>query len=1186
MCTAAGSPRAAQHKSVLVMSATEFAEFLGDKLNDLRSRVVAEYCANVNNLEREASDLRSENGHLREQLKLNALHLPIQALAKDVASVQEESNSEQQIQHSQAVDNNGCTQLAEVLPEDPEAASTCKGSTLSASSFQPVGSNLSSSSFPPLEPLAEGEEHQESGRMSRIAESSDEIDPAKQKQVLLNKEGKDVEQTSLDLPLVLVPKESPQKDPKSPRSPARRAQSEEFLVKVPLHSPALPLPNAGVFHIKSNGSGARQSVASVMKTALTNAAHPKAQPQINGGHSPIGHSPGHSPIGHSPVGHSPVGIAGQNSQICTFPAPSRTSALSVPGQQLFGARAASPVQTLEARQEAKTKAAMTDVLEELETGHQPSKPPSPSQSYRDMNEVAAEVLAGSTNFLHFNFGEIRSGSVRGSVASARTSKVATAVNSYSTGQGSNENLEDCDGPEFVFDVWPIWQTKKDFGLTRKGGGETSNMEEILAAEEDEDSDGEGEENAEKSKWALLNLWSRIIVHPSSPLRLLWDCLGVLCISYEFVMLPLQFLSLSQSPFLVGAAWAMRIYWTCDFPLSFITGFARADGNIEKRPGKVAKNYIFTWMPFDICVLATDWMETVLGGVDGLGAARAGKAFKALRLLRMLRLIRLVRLRRMPEFMRVIAYKFQGERFVIVFGIIRIMIFLIGINHFIACCWYGIGDSDADVPACDMIGGSTNDCETQTKDVMASRGWVYKYEYDRAELGYRYVTSFHWSLTQFTGSADVYPQNVGERTFAVVSLLFGFLLSASVVSSITSSMTRLQIVTARQSTQVSMLKQYLFDNGISTKVALRVQRNAMYTLQQATKNTPESSIELLALVSEPLRMDLHYEIHRPTLCQHPFFRCYDEVNSPAMKKICHTCVSQLQLSRGDVLFSSGEIPPSPCTYFCINGKLQYLQEYGYRNGARRMDAGQWSCEAVLWTAWVHIGMLRAKTECSLQLLSAGNFQSIATQFQTREFYPKKYAEAYVNRLNTMDKEFLSDLATPDLDIDGICDLVFPRHRSSELDSVRINKSSTRSSPENSKQMDSLHSLENKGSVGSNSSKIKTSIQKKISGSSYMHALSQSSSFQGSQSNSFSKLATSIANAFQMRESKVGVASTPGNTSGDSSARPSAGNSSARPSSGQDETPTPARASAPAASPCGSLPNMASGVVPPMPSESLT
>jgi len=322
-----------------------------------------------------------------------------------------------------------------------------------------------------------------------------------------------------------------------------------------------------------------------------------------------------------------------------------------------------------------------------------------------------------------------------------------------------------------------------------------------------------------------------------------------------------------------------------------------------------------------------------------------------------------------------------------------VIFLVGLLHFIACCWYGIGiDVEED-----------------------AKSWVRHMDLDKAVLGYQYVTSFHWSLTQFTGTVDINPHNTGERVFAVVVLLFGFLISASVVSSITSSMTRLQIVSARQATQTSMLNQYLFDNGISTKVALRVQRNAMYALLQEKKNTPESAIELLNLVSEPLRVELHYEIHLPVLAWHPFFRRFNEFNANATRRICHVAVSRLSICRGDILFSIGEQPQFPAMYFIMNGRMQYLSD-GRSPEALTPD-NKWASEPVLWTPWVHLGTLRARAECMLTLLDANQFQSICVQFRTQEFFPRLYAEEFVAELNNTSKDEITDMY-PGFDVEKV------------------------------------------------------------------------------------------------------------------------------------------------------------------------
>lgn len=336
--------------------------------------------------------------------------------------------------------------------------------------------------------------------------------------------------------------------------------------------------------------------------------------------------------------------------------------------------------------------------------------------------------------------------------------------------------------------------------------------------------------------------------------------------------------------------------------------------------------------------------------------------------------------------------------IIMVGIMKLMIFLVAVAHLIACSWYGIGTMDD------------------------KNNWIIVNDLEDVKIEEKYMTSFHWSLTQFTGTMEVFPANLVERTYTVLALLFGFLVSASVVSTITSSMTRLQIVSARQSTQVDTLNQYLVNNHISTKVALRVQRNAVYAISQEKRNTPESSIELLQLVSEPLRIELHYEIYSPILEWYPFFRHYDNANKNGMRRVCHGAVQRLSVSRGDVVFSAAEMSPVPVMYFVCSGKLHYQRQGCPPNP---VFSGQRVCEVVLWTAWVHCGTLRVKHESNILVLDAHQFQAITLHWQTNECYPRRFASAFVKALNNIDKSTLTDLEDigEGFDIEEVCMDVF-------------------------------------------------------------------------------------------------------------------------------------------------------------------
>lgn len=270
-------------------------------------------------------------------------------------------------------------------------------------------------------------------------------------------------------------------------------------------------------------------------------------------------------------------------------------------------------------------------------------------------------------------------------------------------------------------------------------------------------------------------------------------------------------------------------------------------------------------------------------------------------------------------------------------------------------------------------------------------------------------------------------NVHERVYAVIILLFAFVTAASVVSSICSSMTRLHIVTAEQTTKVTSLQQFLIDNEISRAVALRVQRNAQHALAEQKRNTPESSIELFALVSEPLQVEVHYEMHSPKLTPHALLNHLAKVSPAMMRGVCHTAVTRLPVMQGDVLFSESEIPPEPTMYFLMIGRMEYIQT---GNPNKKVHGQEWASEACLWTPWRHRGTLFAEIDSVLLAFNALEFQRIARNGCEEELCTiRRYGELFLEQLNTIPREVLTDLDDPGLiDIESCVRQAFPSRTS--------------------------------------------------------------------------------------------------------------------------------------------------------------
>jgi len=242
-------------------------------------------------------------------------------------------------------------------------------------------------------------------------------------------------------------------------------------------------------------------------------------------------------------------------------------------------------------------------------------------------------------------------------------------------------------------------------------------------------------------------------------------------------------------------------------------------------------------------------------------------------------------------------------------------------------------------------------------------------------------------------------------FTVIVLFFAFTVSALIVGPFTTTMTRLLFLRSQDSAQFALLNNYLSDHQISPELQLRVQRNAHYSLNEQKRNTPETSVMLLHLVSDQLRAELHYEVHLHLLMVHPFFDLYNLVSPICIRMICHRAIDMLSLHSHDVLFSMFEASVKPKMFIVQTGTLQYSTSFGM---CQKVTPKQWISEAVLWTHWIHRGTLKAKTESRILAIDSQQFGKLVSIYQTQEGHANKYAAKFVEALNETEICRISDI----------------------------------------------------------------------------------------------------------------------------------------------------------------------------------
>eukprot|EP00439_Symbiodinium_sp_Y106_P038540 s2326_g4.t1 len=473
----------------------------------------------------------------------------------------------------------------------------------------------------------------------------------------------------------------------------------------------------------------------------------------------------------------------------------------------------------------------------------------------------------------------------------------------------------------------------------------------------------------------------------------WLVCSLALIAYDMILVPLSVYNLDMSGFEHPMTILSATFWTVDFILGFFVGYY-ASGKLEKRPCQTAANYAKTWMVPDLVLLMLpgrmkreqskairgvdvasqscanltrtaavravmasltkpisawhsrfEWIDAAVPDIPSLPSLiRSTRSF---RILRFLKSAKLLRVAKMPGiFSYLPRFISRSEYITLSLGIVRHLLGILFINHVIASFWYLLGQEEG--------------------------GWLEFYEIPVTDWWYSYLITLHWSLTQFTpASMHVTPHTLPERAFNVAVVIFALVTFSSFVSSITNLMTHLRNLESGERILFSKLEDFMQSRKFSSDLTKRVRRYLDQRLAEKRSQPEEGDIELLQRLSEPLRMEVHFEMHRPTLTKHPLFHAYWKTNKPAMMKLCHTALKTMQLSEHDFLFTQGEKAKS--MYFVTSGCLLYTRVINGLKKEKKVkphlggyvtaeNKPTFISEMVLWCPWSHCGSMQATTDC--------------------------------------------------------------------------------------------------------------------------------------------------------------------------------------------------------------------------------
>lgn len=485
-------------------------------------------------------------------------------------------------------------------------------------------------------------------------------------------------------------------------------------------------------------------------------------------------------------------------------------------------------------------------------------------------------------------------------------------------------------------------------------------------------------------------FDHLVIHPASAWSLPWAVATLLCITYDFVTVPLQVFGLDQH---IQVVLLTVVFWTMDTMRSFFVGYYR-NGSVEMRLASTACKYAQTWFILDFLVTACDWSyifseETMLLN---------SRVVAYIRLLRIFRSIRLLKLLQIPAAGELFAETLRIPAVAGAFKVIPMMSFIFAMMHVAACGWYFLASPYAVEP----------------QDVT----WVTEAHLQTATWPLLYTTSLHWALAHLLlGEVDVIATNSGERLYACLVFLLGLVVFSSFVSTLTEFMSEIAAKSAEKKKQDEAVQLYFDKNMVSATLANQIQLFRRHTRQISQKSTPRHEIEGLRHIPKSLAIKLNGEVYCPRLKEHGFFLELSKKSDKHLSRAVSTFISEDAYLSKDEVFLPGQNAVS--IFIVMEGELEYTSGHKSRL-AVPVGAGSWLSEPALWLIWKRHGLLQSTSGSCLMTLSIAGFREWVTAEVQDGLFAAKFAELQARDLLNLETPLaeLSDLHMDALSVQAV------------------------------------------------------------------------------------------------------------------------------------------------------------------------
>ncbi|KAF8794726.1 Potassium voltage-gated channel subfamily H like protein [Argiope bruennichi] len=384
------------------------------------------------------------------------------------------------------------------------------------------------------------------------------------------------------------------------------------------------------------------------------------------------------------------------------------------------------------------------------------------------------------------------------------------------------------------------------------------------------------------KWTILHY---------SPFKAVWDWIILLLVIYTAIFTPyvaaflLNEERLDNDGPIVIIDLIVDVMFIIDILINFRTTYVNSNDEVVSHPGKIAVHYLRGW--FIIDVVAAIPFDLLLVGKN------SDETTTLIGLLKTARLLRLVRVAR-----KIDRYSEYGAAVLL----LLVATFAL-IAHWLACIWYAIANAER----------SMQEPKIGWLDALANMTHQY---YNNSAGGpsikSKYVTALYFTFSSLTsvGFGNVSPNTNMEKIFAIIVMLVGSLMYASIFGNVSAIIQRLYSGTARYHTQLLRVKEFIRFHQIPNPLRQRLEE---YFQHAWTYTNGIDMNMVLKGFPECLQADICLHLNRNLLNTCPAFKGASPgcLRALSMKfKTTHAPPGDTLVHRGDVLTS---------LYFISRGK---------------------------------------------------------------------------------------------------------------------------------------------------------------------------------------------------------------------------------------------------------------------------